>query len=110
MKYAMSRIEARVLPETGGRDNVIVELVVGMNGTDEVSGLGGYRDTLVRLADPDDESWVPFEEINEEWVMAIASKVSADNNWEESIAAEIEAAKSKPIVKPLTFQIPKKAE
>jgi hypothetical protein len=110
MKYAFSRIEARVLPEAGGRENVIVELVVGMNGTDEVSGLGGYRDTLVRLPDPDDESWVPFEEINEEWVMAIATKTAADYGWEDSIAAEIEAAKSKPIVKPLTFQIPKKEE
>lgn len=103
---AFTRLEARILPEKDGMKNVVTELVVGMTYTDDDSGLSVYRDTLVSLPDPA-ESFIAFEDIDEAWCLAIAEKVAADNDWETSMTAEIEAAKSRPISKAFSFQEPK---
>tara|TARA_R110002110_G_scaffold230716_2_gene446574 strand:+ start:1630 stop:1956 length:327 start_codon:yes stop_codon:yes gene_type:complete len=101
-----TRLEARILPQKGSFKNTITELVVGMTLTDPESGLSCYRDTLVSLPDPD-ESFIAFEDIDEAWCLAIAEKVATDNDWETSMTAEIEAAKSRPISKAFSFQEPK---
>ena len=98
-----TRLEARILPEKDGLKSVVTELVVGMTYTDDDSGLSVYRDTLVSLPEPD-ESFIAFKDITEDWVTLIAEKVATDNDWEASMAAEVEAAKSRPISKPFTFQ------
>ena len=104
MKHSYTRIEARVLPEVDGLTNVVSEIVVGMTGVSEGSGLAGYRDTLVKLAAPDPENFVKFEDIDEAWIAPICEKAAADGNWSESIAAELEAAKSRPVSKPFSWQ------
>ena len=78
-----------------------------MTGVDD-NGIGAYRDTLVRLPDPTDDDWVPFDEIDEAWVLVIAEKTAEENNWKESIVKEIEAAKSRPVTRPFSFQVVKK--
>ena len=90
--------------ELDGRENVIKQLVVGMSGQDD-DGTGAYRDTLVQLPEPTDEDWVPFEDINEEWVMEIAERTAEANNWHESIRLECEAAKNRPVSMKMSFQI-----
>ena len=105
MKHSYTRIEARVLPEADGLTNVVSEIVVGMTGVDEASGLAGYRDTLVKLPAPDPENFVKFEDIDEAWVTPICDKAAADGNWAESIAVELEAAKSRPVSKPFAWQV-----
>jgi len=104
---AFTRLEARIIPEKDGLKNVVTELVVGMTLSDDESGLSVYRDTLVSLPDAASESFIAFEDIDEAWCLAIAEKVAADNDWETSMTAEIEAAKSRPISKPFKFQEPK---
>ena len=93
-----------MIPELDGRENVITELVVGMTGQDD-NGISAYRDTLVRLPNPTDDDWVAFEDIDEAWVLAVAERTAAENKWQESIKLECEAAKTKPIMKPLSFQV-----
>ena len=99
-----TRLEARILPQKGSFKNTITELVVGMTYTDDDSGLSVYRDTLCSLPDPDESSFIKFEDIDEAWCLAIAEKVAADNDWVTSMTAEIEAAKSRPISKAFSFQ------
>ena len=103
---AFTRLEARIIPEKDGLKNVVTELVVGMTLSDD-SGLSVYRDTLCSLPAPAEESFIKFEDIDEAWCLAIAEQVAADNDWETSMAAEIEAAKSRPISKQFSFQEPK---
>ena len=104
MTFSITRCEARVLPEKDGKQNVVSEIVVGMTGVDEVLGLSGYRDTLVKLPAPDPNNFTPFEDIDEAWVKPICEGVAKDNNWEESIMNEIAAAKDRPVQKPFSFQ------
>ena len=101
---AFTRIEARVLPEFKGKKNVVREVVVGMTGVDEETGLAGYRDTLVPLSDPDDADFKPFEDIDEAWIKPICEKAAVDAEWEASIASEVESAKSRPVVKQFGWQ------
>jgi len=103
MKYEFTRIEARVIPELDGRENVVQELVIGLTG-DNGDGISGYRDTLVRLPAPDDSDWVPFSEIDEAWVLAIAERAASENKWRESIDREIESKKDRPVSKMFSFQ------
>ena len=104
---AFTRIEARVLPEKNGLTNVITELVVGMTYTDDDSGLSTYRDTLVSLPDPDEASFIAFEDIDEAWCSVICEKTATDNDWVAGMEKELEAAKSRPISKAFKFQEPK---
>ena len=104
MTFNITRCEARCLPEKDGLQNVVSEIVVGMTGVDEVLGLSGYRDTLVKLPAHDPNNFTPFEEINEAWVKPICEKVAKDNDWEQSIMNEIAAAKDRPVQKPFSFQ------
>ena len=104
---AFTRIEARCLPKSNGQKNVVTELVVGMTYTDDESGLSVYRDTLVSLADPDPENFIAFEDITEDWCLPICEKAATDGDWETGMIAEVEAAKTRPISKPFTFQEPK---
>ena len=99
-----TRIEARVLPEHKNLKNVITELVVGMTYTDDDSGLSVYRDTLVSLPDPEAESFIEFEDIDEAWCSVICEKTATDNDWVAGMEKELEAAKTRPISKPFTFQ------
>jgi hypothetical protein len=99
-----TRIEARVVAERNGLTNVITELVVGMTLTDDDSQLSVYRDTLVSLPDVDEASFIAFEDIDEAWCLVICEKVAEENDWETGMAAEVEAAKSRPISKQFTFQ------
>jgi len=99
-----TRIEARVQPERNGLTDVITELIVGLTLTDDDSGLSVYRDTLVSLPDPDEASFIEFEDIDEAWCLAIAEKAASDNDWETSLSAELEKAHGRPISKQFTFQ------
>jgi len=101
---AFTRIEARVLPEKNGLKNVVTELVVGMTYSDDDSGLSVYRDTLVSLPDPEAESFIQFEDIDEAWCSAICEKTATDNDWVEGMEKEVEAALSRPISKQFKFQ------
>ena len=107
MKAELTRADARVLPEKNGMKDVITALSVGMKLTDESSGLSISRSTLHPLPDPDEADFIPFEDIEESWVVFICEKVAADNDWEASMTAGLEAAKSKPILKPFSFPKPK---
>ena len=100
---AFTRIEARILPEKNGLKNVVTELVVGMTYSDD-SGLSVYRDTLVSLPDPDEANFIAFEDIDEAWCLAICERTATANGWEAGMEKELEAAKSRPISKPFTFQ------
>ena len=104
MTFNITRCEPRSLPEKDGLQWVVVEIVVGMTGVDEVLGLSGYRDTLVKLPAVDPNNFTPFEDIDEAWVKPICEKVAKDNNWEQSILNEISAAKDRPVQKPFAFQ------
>ena len=103
MTYKFSRLEARIVEELDGRENVIKELVVGLTGTDD-EGESAYRDMLVSLPDPDDDTWVAFEDIDEEWAMAIAERKAEEEGWHESILKDIEARKDRPVTTPMPFQ------
>lgn len=104
MKYKFTRVEARVLPEFKGKKNVVREVVVGLTGVDEESGLGAYRDTLIALPEPGEADFIAFEDIDEDWTKPICERASVSGEWEASIASEIEAAKSRPVVKPFAWQ------
>ena len=108
MEYIFSRIEPRVLPVKGDRTNVVDSIVVGMTASDE-SGVSAYRDTLVSLPDPDD-SFIAFEEITPEWCAEICKKVAEDNDWETSLAAEVEAKKTAPVSMQFEWQKPAPVE
>jgi len=103
IKYEIARLEARVSSEWNGRSNVVRELVVGMRGISP-DGLSVTRETLLSLPEPDDESWVPFEDIDEAWCTAHVEKAAADKKWKDSIKREIEGVKSKPFHRPFSFQ------
>ena len=103
MTYKFSRLEARIVEELDGRENVIKELVVGLTGTDD-EGKSAYRDMLVSLPDPDDDTWVAFEDIYEEWAMEIAERTAEEQEWHESIRKELEARQDKPVPTPMSFQ------
>jgi hypothetical protein len=105
MKKSWTRIEARVLPEADGLTNVVSEVVIGMTGVDDETGLAAYRDTLVKLDSPDAENFTAFEDIDEAWITPICEKAAEDGKWAESIAAELEAAKSRPVSKPFAWQV-----
>lgn len=104
MTYTFTRLEARTLDEFEGHQDVVRAVVVGMTGTDEESGIGAYRDTLVSLPDPDEDDYTSFENIDEAWVMPIAEQAAEDGDWEASIAAEVEAIKIRPATKPFAWQ------
>ena len=104
MTFNITRCEPRSLPEKDGLQWVVVEIVVGMTGVDEVLGLSGSRDTLVRLPAVDPNNFTPFDDIDEVWLKPICEKVAKDNNWEQSIMNEISAAKDRPVHKPFSFQ------
>ena len=110
MRKTWTRIEARILPEFKGHKNVVTEVVVGMTLTDENSGLSVYRDTLVSLPDPDEADFKAFEDIDEAWVLPICEKVAEENDWETSMARDIEAAKTRPISRAFKFQEAKTEE
>lgn len=105
MKHSYTRIEARVLPEVDGLTNVVSEVVIRLTGVSEDSGLAGSRDTLVKLDAPDPENFTAFEDIDEAWVIPICDKAAEDGKWAESIAEELEAAKSRPVIKPFSWQV-----
>ena len=84
-------------------------IVVGMTCTDE-SGVSAYRDTLVKLPDPTDEDWVDFKDITPEWCAEICKKVAEDNDWETSLAAEVEAKKTAPVSMQFEWQKPAPVE
>jgi hypothetical protein len=107
MEYIFNRLDPRVLPKKGDRINVIDGIVIGMTGADE-NGVSAYRDTLVKLREPDD-SFIAFEDITPEWVGEICKKTAEDNGWEESIAAEVEAKKTAPVSMQFEWQKPKPA-
>ena len=107
MEYKWTRMEARVIPvDSAGRKNVVKSLIVGLTALSE-DGHAAYRDDMVRLPKPTDEGWVPFEEIDEAWCLAIAENAATEEEWRESMDKEIEARKSAPVVKPLSFQVVK---
>jgi hypothetical protein len=99
-----TRIEARVQPELNGLKNVITELTVVLTLTDDDSGLFVYRDALVSLPDPDEASFIEFEDIDEAWCLVISEKVAEENDWEAELEKALEVAKGRPISKPFTFQ------
>ena len=104
MKYVFSRIEARGCPELGGEINCITELVIGLTGTSD-AGLSAYRDTLVSLPKAGEEGHVSYEDADEKWALGGAEATAEKNGWKDSIEKECEAAKSKPIMLPLKFQV-----
>lgn len=104
MTFRITRCQPRCLPEKDGLQNVVTEIVIGMTGVDEVLGLSGYRDTLVKLPAVDPNNFTPFEDIDEAWVKPICEGVAKDNNWEQSIMNEIAAAKDRPVEKTFSFQ------
>ena len=107
MQYTFTRLEARVIPEDGdGKINVVTSLIVGFAARSE-GGLSAYRDAEVHLPSPADEDWVPFEDIDEEWCLAIAERAAEDKKWKESMDREIEGKKTAPVPKLLSFQIKK---
>ena len=105
MQYTFTRLEARVIPEDGdGRKNVVTSLIVGLNARSE-DGLNAYRDAEIHLPSPTAEDWVPFEDIDEEWCLAIAERAVEEKKWKEGMEREIEGKKSAPVHKLLSFQI-----
>jgi hypothetical protein len=59
------------------------------------------------LPDPDEASFIAFEDIDEAWCSVICEKTATDNDWEAGMEKELEAAKSRPISKAFKFQEPK---
>ena len=104
MKYTFTRCEARVIPEFKGMKNVVKELVIGLTGTDEETGLSAYRDTMYSLPDHDEADFIAFEDIGEDWVKPICEKVATDNDWQLSMVSELEAALTRPVSKLFNFQ------
>jgi hypothetical protein len=103
IEYKITRLEARVVEELDGRENVIKSLVIGLAGTSDEWG-SAYRDALVQLPAPDDDAWVSFEDIDREWCEAITDKVVEDRGWKESIEKEIKGRPLEPVAKLMSFQ------
>ena len=104
MKYTFTRCEARVLGEHKGMKNVVKELIIGLTGIDEESELSVYRETLMPLPAPDEQSFIAFEDIGEDWVKPICERVAADNDWKLSMVSELEASLTRPVSKLFNFQ------
>mgnify|MGYP001200691275 CR=1 FL=1 len=73
--YNWSRLEA-LQKDEGDLSNVVVDLVCGMTGTD--GEYSAYIDTMHKLSAPDPGSFIPFEDLTQEWADEIADEVAED--------------------------------
>ena len=106
IEYAYTRIEPRIIANhESGKSNVITDIVVGETGQCSDTGLGGYRDTMIKLDAPTD-NFVAFEDITPEWVAPFCQQASEEGGWHASIEAEIEAKKAAPVSAQFEWQKP----
>jgi len=100
--YNISRLEPLV-KTIDGLENAVVSLVVGMTATDD-GGRSAYIDTMVNLeVDPD--NFIAFEDLTLEWATEHAEKCVEDRGWKESLDRQLEAAASRPVSKPFSWQV-----
>lgn len=107
--YTWSRLEA-LQKDEGDLSNVVVDLVCGMTGTDSNGEYPKYIDTLHKLSPPDPSSFIPFEDLTEEWAVEIANTVAEERGFRESLDSQIAAAKVMPTSKPFAWQEPAPSE
>ena len=107
--YTWSRLEPLVKDEDD-LSNVVVDLVCGMTGTDSNGGYPQYIDTIHKLSAPDPGSFIPFEDLTQEWADEIADTVAEERGFKASLDKQIEAAKGRPTSKPFSWQQPAPSE
>ena len=100
-EYKWSRLEPLVKDE-GDLSNVVVDLVCGMTGTD--GEYSAYIDTMHKLSSPDPSSFIPFEDLTQEWAVEIADTVAEERGFKASLDSQIAAAKVRPTSKPFAWQ------
>ena len=105
--YKWSRLEPLVKDEDD-LSNVVVDLVCGMTGTD--GEYSAYIDTMHKLSAPDPGSFIPFEDLTQEWADEIADTVAEERGFKASLDSQIEAAKVRPTSKPFSWQQPAPSE
>lgn len=106
IEYSFTRVEPRIIANhESGKQNVITDIVVGETGQCSDTGLGAYRDTMVKLDAPTD-AFVPFEQITPEWAAYFCQQASEEGGWHASIEAEIEAKKAAPVSAQFEWQKP----
>ena len=105
--YKWSRLEPLVKDEDD-LSNVVVDLVCGMTGTD--GEYSAYIDTMHKLSAPDPGSFIPFEDLTQEWAVEIADTVAEERGFRESLDSQIAAAKIRPTTKPFSWQAPPTSE
>ena len=107
ISYSYTRVDARIIANhESGKSNVITDIVVGETGQCSETGLGAYRDTMVKLPAPTEESFIEFSDITPEWVAPFCQQASEEGGWHASIEAEIEAKKSAPVSAQFEWQKP----
>ena len=99
--YKWSRLEPLVKDEDD-LSNVVVDLVCGMTGTD--GEYSAYIDTMHKLSAPDPSSFIPFEDLTQEWAVEIADTVAEERGFRDSLDSQIAAAKVRPTSKPFAWQ------
>ena len=105
--YSWSRLEPLVKNEDG-LSNVVVDLVCGMTGTD--GEYSAYIDTMHKLSPPDPSSFIPFEDLPQEWAVEIADTVAEERGFRDSLDSQIAAAKVRPTTKPFSWQTSEPSE
>jgi len=105
--YTWSRLQPLVKDEDD-LSNVVVDLVCGMIGTDGEDS--AYIDTLHKLSPPDPSSFIPFEDLTEEWTLEIANAVAEERGFRDTLDSQIAAAKLRPTTKPFSWQAPAPSE
>ena len=100
-EYKWSRLEPLVKNEDD-LSNVVVDLVCGMTGTD--GEYSAYIDTMHKLSPPDPSSFIPFEDLTQEWAVEIADTVAEERGFRDSLDKQIEAAKVRPTAKLFSWQ------
>ena len=106
-EYQWTRLEPLVKDE-GDLNNVVVDLVCGLTGTD--GEYGAYIDTMHKLSDPDPSAFIPFDELTQEWAVEIADAVAEERDFKATLDSQIAAAKVRPTTKPFSWQQPVPSE
>ena len=106
-EYKWTRLEPLVKDEDD-LNNVVVDLVCGMTGTD--GEYSAYIDTMHKLSAPDPSAFIPFDELTQEWAVEIADTVAEERHFRATLDSQIAAAKVRPSPKPFSWQQPAPSE
>ena len=99
--YTWTRLQALVKDEDD-LSNVVVDLVCGLTASD--GEYSAYTDALHKLSPPDPSSFIPFDDLTNEWAIEIADSVAEERGFKAILDQQIAAVKVRPTSKAFSWQ------